>query len=249
MEKQHVKKMLGYALLLLGTTYLSSCKEEYDLEDLSTENLAIVTALDAPIAKMELSMKDVFLHRGSGGHLVTADSTYDLRYIYSEEKIPLPNDIIAGTDITAQDTLKDVNFEEYIGQGNIVDSLEAINLKLKVTNELPFKVNAELRFLEDAYEFNTNHIEGVTQEIPSLRRSFTIDGCAVNPTTKLMSQSSEATVSLKFSGQDNEALRRVNYIVIVYTMAMGSDIFRLEKESAIKLNMSAYIKAKIRNKE
>ncbi len=240
------KKILGIPLFLLGSVFLSTCVEEYDLENLPTNNLSVETAVDAPLANVEVTMKDVFLHRGSSGMFVTKDSTYDIRYIYSEEKVPLPNDVMTGTEVVAKDTLKDLDLNDYFGPGEIIDSLEAANLKFKVINELPFSVNVEVRFLRNPSEKEGQTNGGALIEMPSLKRSFTVNKCEIDPSTKALGKATESNVSLRFDGADTNELQNVEHIEFIYNMKMeGDDYFHITQESAVKIFLSGYLKARI----
>ncbi len=233
-------------LCMLPLFLLMSCnEEEYDLSNIS-DDLVVETALDAPIGTVSISLPDVFLHRGAGGNFSSKDSVFNLKDILSEKDIPLP--IMAKSiNVSASDTLHGVGFNNVFGDGNPIDSLENIVLKVNVENQLPFSVDLELRFLYTDTIFSSPTTYTIVQaEDESLRRSAYIESSEIDPSSKMFYSSSYSDVKFEYDSSENEKLRRVKDIVLLYGLqSSGGSLFYLSSDYLFKATLSAYVKAKL----
>ena len=101
------------SLILLG----SGCsKEEYDLENLSTDSLLIKTALAAPIGDVKMTLNDIVKHDGIGGQITTENAVINLAEIL---ELVLPLKCTFGTHVTGYDTITGIDLNEYLGPTNV----------------------------------------------------------------------------------------------------------------------------------
>ena len=246
------RKFLRYFIpfFSMAVLLLTSCEvEEYDLKNMNADSLMVETALDAPVGSVNLTLKDVFRHRGSSGNIVTIDSIYELSKMIEESDIPLPLVAITGTDISASDTLKDVDFGNYFGKGEILDSLEDMKLKMKVVNKLPFEVKMEIGFLRGdtvGFDYNVNLPIIEMKELKSLRRAFSVNSAKIDKKSHEVIEAAYSDVNFEFSGKDTEMLQKVNHIKINYHMAMPLDgSLYLDEKYGLQVSLNAYMKARL----
>ncbi len=237
-------------VLAMAVLMLTSCEvEEYDLKNMNADSLMIETALDAPIGSVNLTLKDVFRHRGSSGSIVTLDSIYEISKMIDEKDIPLPLTAITGTDISASDTIKGVDFGNYFGKGEILDSLEDVKLKLRIVNKLPFNVKLELQFLRDdtvGFDYNVNLPFVEQKEIKSLRQSLSVKSATIDKKTHEVIEADYSDATFEFSGKDSKMLQKVNHIKVNYHLAMPLDgSLYLDEKYGLEVSLSAYMKARL----
>ncbi len=237
-------------VLAMAVLMLTSCEvEEYDLKDMNADSLMIETALDAPIGSVNLTLKDVFRHRGSSGSIVTMDSIYEISKMIDEKDIPLPLTAITGTDISASDTIKGVDFGNYFGKGEILDSLEDVKLKLRIINKLPFNVKLELLFLRDdtvGFDYNVNLPIVEQKEIKSLKQSLSVKSASIDKKTHEVLEADYSDATFEFSGKDSKMLQKVNHIKVNYHLAMPLDgSLYLDEKYGLEVSLSAYMKARL----
>lgn len=249
-HKLYTRQIYWVPIISLLMFMLSSCEvDEYDLKDMSTDSLMIETALDAPIGSVDLTLKDIFRNKGALGNIVTLDSVYELSKIISEKDIPLPLEAISGTDISSSDTVKGVDFANYFGKGEVLDSLEDVKLKMNVVSDFPFDVDFELIFLRDdtvGFDYNVNLPFVEIKEIKSLKRSFSVKSALVDKHTHKVLEANYSDLKFEFSSKDSELLQKVNHIKINYHLAMPDDgMMYLDEDYRLKVSLSAYIKARL----
>ncbi|MBR0501939.1 MAG: hypothetical protein IJJ77_01690 [Paludibacteraceae bacterium] len=237
-------------VLAMAVLMLTSCEvEEYDLKNMNADSLMIETALDAPIGSVNLTLKDVFRHRGSSGSIVTMDSIYEISKMIDEKDIPLPLTAITGTDISASDTIKGVDFGNYFGKGEILDSLEDVKLKLRIINKLPFNVKLELLFLRDdtvGFDYNVNLPIVEQKEIKSLKQSLSVKSASIDKKTHEVLEADYSDATFEFSGKDSKMLQKVNHIKVNYHLAMPLDgSLYLDEKYGLEVSLSAYMKARL----
>ena len=128
------------SLILLG----SGCsKEEYDLENLSTDSLLIKTALAAPIGSVKMRLNDIVRHKGINGELITDEKIYELAEVL---KLPLPLNCNIGSQITGRDTITGIDLNEYIGESKIINSLHVAYLNFDIENQFPMNALIKVVF-------------------------------------------------------------------------------------------------------
>jgi len=237
-------------VLAMATLLLTSCEvEEYDLKNMNADSLMIETSLDAPIGSVNLTLKDIFRHRGSSGNIVTLDSIYEISKMIEEKDIPLPLMAITGTDISSTDTIKGVDFGNYFGKGEILDSLEDVKLKLQIINKLPFDVKLELLFLRDdtvGFDYNVNLPFVEQKEIKSLRQSLSVKSASIDKKTHEVTEVSYSDAKFEFSGKDSKMLQKVNHIKVNYHLAMPLDgSLYLDEKYGLEVSLSAFMRARL----
>ena len=236
-------KRIAGAVLAAGIMASSCQDEEYDLKNISTDQLTITTALDAPVAQTTIQIRDLLLHEETSGILELKDSTYNIKDITTDEDIPLPDYITSGTLIESSDTIKDIEMEDFFGKGEIIDSLIFGRLKFNIVNQLPFAVDLTMHFYS-ADTIDAQNIQFV--EDTTLRRSFTVKPCKINQKTKACKHSTEANLKIDFDGKDNQSLLKLKRMIIEYKLSMDEiEEFYLLKDAYVSLDFSAYLKARL----
>ena len=226
------------SLILLG----SGCsKEEYDLENLSTDSLLIKTALAAPIGSVKMRLNDIVRHKGINGELITDEKIYELAEVL---KLPLPLNCNIGSQITGRDTITGIDLNEYIGESKIINSLHVAYLNFDIENQFPMNALIKVVFMsEDSLDGELFY-----QDIASEKLKIEI---AMSGANNLASPSDPITTSkssqeIKIEGDAQTDLMKATAARIEYELTLDniSSVYLVENQY-LKLDISAYLKADV----
>lgn len=234
------------ATIVLSIPLIVSCvTEEYDLSNLSSELLVTETALNAPIGSVSFCLGDFFEQENAKGFITTLDSIIKVHNLQENEQLPFP--IIAkNVEITSTDTLRGVYFNKVLGMYHEIDSLEAVDLKLEIENQLPINAELTLEFLKREKD-KTNPDKEVMIDIPSLTRSVSVKSSITRHDTKELLTATKESSSIKFVGEECRDLEKVTDLVLYYKVnsLLDGETIYIAEDYRFKLSISAFMKAKL----
>ena len=226
------------SLILFG----SGCsKEEYDLENLSTDSLLIKTALAAPIGNVKMTLNDIVKHDGIGGQIVTENSAINLAEIL---ELALPLKCTFGTHVTGYDTITGINLNEYLGESNMIDSLHVAALNFEIENQFPLNAIIKIVFMSE------EEFLGIPfyQDLAAPDLNIQIDIPKAKSLSNLSEPISSAIVSkeIRVEGRAQADLMKATAMRIEYELILGGDeACYLVENQYLKLDISAYLKADV----
>lgn len=240
-----IRARLCMPLVLVSMAFFNSCDvEEYDLSNITSDMMETETALDAPVGRINITMENVFMQKSANGAIDTKDSVYHVEDYKLGDKLPFPM-MATNIDIRSSDTLKNVEFDDIFGVSAPIDSVERVSLKFNVINQLPVRADLSVSFYKRTMKDKESKIYTLT-EITSLRRSISIAGSEVDPVTKQLYTANYAVEKFEFSGPECSEIKDVTDIVVFYKLKSNEgEYFYLEKDYALQVSLSAYMKAKL----
>lgn len=245
-----MKKQFLFVLgvILLTALHTSCSVEEYDMDKLSMDSLMLETSVDVPFASVDLTLKDVFLHRGSKGKFITEDASYNIAEITEEEQVPLPSIVVKETSIIALDSLTDVAFKDGFGPGKVLDSIIEARLKFDVRNELPFDIDITVHFVcQDSFIVTTRPLVYEERKYisESLDRSIHVDGSDIDSKNRKLVSATTCRQEIKFLPEDNEELIKVTDIIFEYQLNLPVNKAFVSKDYKLSTKMSAFLRANL----
>ena len=217
----------------------SSCQvEDYYLDDLSTDSLVITPSVGAPIGRVDITMADVFKHDRLKGQLMARIEEQSAEIDFEEHgldnNIALPILLTQGTDVTASDTLDDLNFDEYLGSGKAVDDIDIIQLKFALENGIPLNADLNLYFLDSLNQIIDDE---------EIHQNITIDAAKVGANYKPSSSTSKNVV-VEYTGKNIKSLSKAQSLKIDYVFRMpDSECVYVDSTQTLHVNIKAYAKA------
>lgn len=127
-----------------------------------------------------------------------------------------------------------------------IDSLEAVDLKLEIENQLPINAELTLEFLKREKD-KTNPDKEVMIDIPSLTRSVSVKSSITRHDTKELLTATKESSSIKFVGEECRDLEKVTDLVLYYKVnsLLDGETIYIAEDYRFKLSISAFMKAKL----
>ena len=165
MRKKFITPVI--ALALATSVTMSSCEEEYNLDDIS-DDILLETAIAAPIAKSEIALSDLFDLQSMKGtftidddqfetilntfhykpKFLTDNHTIDLSVFSDEDFKTLGNLDVEIGELTpeASDFVEVDKMDEFFGEGNPVQEINRFVVALEIENKTDFEFRLGLQF-------------------------------------------------------------------------------------------------------
>lgn len=233
------KKFVSIPLLVAGICCLqNSCKiEDYYLDDFSTDSVVVTPSVGVPVGKTVVTLDDLFKHDGLKGVLVTDHGdVYNFKQHGLDNEIPLPFYVIDGTSVSAADTLKNVDLDEYLGDGNLVNDINLAKLKLTVHNGMPFGASLRLIFVDSLY----NRLSDDRHDEDFLVKNALI-GTDYKPSKPV-----ESSHVFEYTGKDLDMLRKTKHIIVDFDFVMPEfDVIHLDQNYKVDASAKLYANGKI----
>lgn len=226
------------SLILLG----SGCsKEEYDLENLSTDSLLIKTALAAPIGSVKMRLNDIVRHKGISGKIVSDDIDINLAEIL---ELALPLKCSFGTHITGYDTITGINLNEYLGESNMIDSLHVAALNFEIENQFPLNSIIKIVFMTEEDILGMPFYQDLAAPDLNIQIDIPKAKSLSNPSDPISSTTVNREIKVKGDAQAD--LMKATAMRIEYELILGDgETCYLVENQFLKLDISAYLKADV----
>lgn len=224
-----IKKTLFPALAVAACLGLSSCiADEYNFSDISTDNLALHTAIEGPIASTQISFEDFFDIDGVTGVLYTENGAKPVNeHVFQTLEFPLK--LLKGSSLKLNKLIEDLDLSDMFGEEGFVTGLEKFKLDFTVCNNLPFNGSIIVKpvVVED----------GVIMELP--------DKNAEHHQFELEYNEQNKVHSVIFDSSDVDLLQKSNALILNVNVQLTDEAATVRTSDFVSFYITSYISGKL----
>lgn len=213
---------------------VNAFKETFDKTNGTIDNLLNLLptsiALDYSYAIVDMDLET------KGNYFVTDDAFIDLKC-----SVELPAHLRTGSYIVMSDTIRNINLGEELEDETY--SFDKASVTAEVLNSLPF--SAKIKFIFQREDSITGKIVDILDK--NIEKEIVVDGAAVDPVTKRVSNAKRSDVKLEFTGDDVPSLKKAKHMRVIYSVLVPEDQPEVKvcKDNALNVNLKAFVKGRV----